>query len=329
MQADLISVIVPVHNAALYLNECLTSLREQTYPQLEIILVDDGSTDGSAELCEHMAAQDERFKVVRQKQNGPGPSRNVGLELCTGQYLTFVDADDYVDRDLVAVLYRELVAQQADVAICRYLCQDEVTGKSYLADHQFQQSFYGDSASFLQDFFRRPVAGFVWGKLYRRELFRQLRFENIEYGEDVLLWLPLCRVARCFAVSSQVKYHYRLHPGSLTNKQNFTMSLGSLDRVWGKVWQGLVPYGKAYALLGAGNYYYYAYISFLNYIILAGQEANFRTEIHQVQMEVRRDLPDILVNPNLSVKAKLASLVLVLNMRLYKILCGHFVDKHK
>ena len=329
MKADLISVIVPIHNAFLYLNECLTSLREQTYPWLEIILVDDGSTDGSAVLCEQIAAQDERFKVLHQKQSGPGSARNAGLDFCTGAYLTFVDADDYVDRDLVATLYQELIAQQADVVICRYLCQDEATGKNYPDNHQFRQSFYGDGVSFLQDFFHRPVDGFVWGKLYRRELFQQLRFKTIDYGEDVLLWLPLCQVAQRFAVSSQVKYHYRLHPGSLTNKQNFTMNLRALSRVWGKVWQDLVPYGKAYALLGAGNYYYYAYISFLNYIILAGQEDNFKAEVHQVQLDVRRNLPDILLNPNLSVKAKLASLVLALHTRVYKLACGCFVDKHK
>ena len=114
-------MIVPVYNVAPYLQECLDSVLKQTYTKLEIILIDDGSTDASGKICDTYAQADKRVRVVHQKNAGLGPARNTGLNLCTGAYLAFVDSDDFLAPDMLELLYKNLLAQRADISICSFL----------------------------------------------------------------------------------------------------------------------------------------------------------------------------------------------------------------
>ena len=114
----LVSVIIPVYNVKNYLNQCLTSVLAQTYQNLEIILVDDGSTDGSREICDAYAFRDRRIMVLHQDNAGVSAARNWALDRCQGEYLTFVDADDYIEKDLVEVLLHNLLVLKADVVSC-------------------------------------------------------------------------------------------------------------------------------------------------------------------------------------------------------------------
>jgi len=117
---DLISVIIPVYNVEPYLKKCLDSVVTQTYKEIEIILVDDGSTDGSGPICDEYAAQDKRIRVIHKRNGGLSDARNVGLDRCSGRYVTFIDSDDYVASDYVERLYRILVEYNADIAVCDY-----------------------------------------------------------------------------------------------------------------------------------------------------------------------------------------------------------------
>ena len=113
MKSDLplISVIIPVYNVVSYLRECLDSVVKQTYAQLEIILIDDGSTDESGAICDYYASVDQRIRVLHQKNAGLGPARNAGLDICTGAYITFVDSDDFLALDMIELLYKKISEQ--------------------------------------------------------------------------------------------------------------------------------------------------------------------------------------------------------------------------
>ena len=113
---ELISIIVPVYNIKEYLPRCVDSLREQTYPNIEILLVDDGSTDGTGALCDELAAKDERIRVFHKENGGSSSARNIGLSKAQGEYIGFVDSDDYVEPDMYECLYRALQEQDAQIA---------------------------------------------------------------------------------------------------------------------------------------------------------------------------------------------------------------------
>ena len=115
---SLISVIVPVYNVEKYLPQCLNSIINQTYKNIEVVLVDDGSTDDSGNICEEYKKNDERIIVVHQKNSGLSAARNVGIEISTGEYITFIDSDDYISPDYIENLYSALEQYSADIAIC-------------------------------------------------------------------------------------------------------------------------------------------------------------------------------------------------------------------
>ena len=125
----LISVIVPIYNVEAYLDKCISSIMTQTYTNLEILLVDDGSTDRSSEMCDAYACIDSRIKVIHKVNGGQSSARNVALEVCCGKYISFVDGDDWIEADMYSVLVEQLEKLDADLAICGRYDGDEYSNK--------------------------------------------------------------------------------------------------------------------------------------------------------------------------------------------------------
>ena len=118
---ELITVIVPIYNSEYYLEECLDSLQRQSYQNIEIILINDGSTDGSADICRRYCEGDSRFVLIEQNNKGLPLARNAGLDIASGDYICFVDSDDYVDEKFIEILYQNIKAFCADISICGYI----------------------------------------------------------------------------------------------------------------------------------------------------------------------------------------------------------------
>lgn len=116
----MISVIIPVYNVEEYLERCVNSVLKQTYNDLEIILVDDGSTDNSGKICDELKNKDDRIIVIHKENQGLSASRNIGIEKATGEYITFVDSDDYILEDMYETLYKNLIRNDADISMCKY-----------------------------------------------------------------------------------------------------------------------------------------------------------------------------------------------------------------
>ncbi len=203
----LISVIVPLYNAEPYIVRCLDSILAQTWPHMEVIVVDDGSTDDGARLCRARAAGDSRLSVVRLARNrGPSAARNEGIRRAEGAYVSFVDADDYVEPELLERLYRSLRETGADISTC---AADGLRLESAPAETFTRREAIRCLARGC------PFNLVPWGKLYSRELVRDHLFdEKIFYSEDLLFLYQLLKHAEKVSYIPDRLYHYVCREGS-------------------------------------------------------------------------------------------------------------------
>lgn len=213
-QSELVSVIVPVYNSEKYLEQCLGSIRNQSYTNLEIIVIDDGSTDNSLSICTQLAEKDNRLRVCSIPNGGVSNARNQGIEKATGTYIQFVDSDDYLPQIYIATLVAVLEAQNADLAICciktvdfkgveyEYWCMDNVRIPLVSAEH-YIETLYSLIKTFL---LFGPV-----NKLYKKQMIdaRNVRFKtDISYGEDLIFNLDYIKKEDVLVVENSVYYPY-------------------------------------------------------------------------------------------------------------------------
>lgn len=212
----LISVIVPVYRVEAYLDRCLRSITEQTYRNLEILLVDDGSPDRSGAICDAWAATDSRIRVIHQENAGGGPARNAALDVASGEFLAFVDSDDYISGDMFAHLY-SLLETGGDVAECDYL---ETTGDdAVFPEEEYQVTAYTPEEAMrchIRDTFFRQL---IWNKLYRRELAEGVRFPAGTKIDDEYFTYRLLGNAKKLVRSTKVCYAYRQQEGSIMHQR--------------------------------------------------------------------------------------------------------------
>ena len=204
---NLISVVVPVYNAGPYLRQCLDSIAAQTYSHMEVILVDDASTDGSGQICKEYAERDERFQYVRFPANrGPTAARNEGVGRAAGAFLSFVDADDYVEPDLLEKLYRSLTESGADISTC---------GADGIRLESGPARTYSRAEAVCCLAKGAPFNHVPWGKLYCAELARACPFdENVFYSEDLLFLYEALKRSEKVSCIPDVLYHYVSREGS-------------------------------------------------------------------------------------------------------------------
>ena len=210
-----ISVIVPVYNSEAYLENCLNSIIQQTYQNLEIILVNDGSTDGSAAICQRYKIQDPRVKVYHKSNGGVGSSRNRALEAVTGDYILFVDNDDWLELDHIESLYHLLKKADADIAIGGHrviydsgkIIEKETHENSVLEPKKVLERILYDDGIDLS----------AWGKLYKRYLFNDIKFPKGRLFEDSATTYMLVDKANKIAINSISKYNYIIRKNSISN----------------------------------------------------------------------------------------------------------------
>lgn len=181
---ELVSVIVPVYNVELYLKFCVESIIMQTYENLEIILVDDGSQDGSDKICDDYANNDPRIKVVHKTNGGVSDARNWGVKAATGKYIAFVDSDDYIHEDMYSILYQTLVRYDADIVQCgHYIISDNTITDMIHSDGNI--TVHNQKEAIREIMFDETINSFAWDKLYKRELFEDFKYKNLNYHEDI------------------------------------------------------------------------------------------------------------------------------------------------
>ena len=281
MGKKMVSIIVPVYNAALYLERCMASLLGQTYGNTEILLIDDGSTDGSGGICDDFAGRYGKVRVFHTSNAGVSSARNLGLEECGGTYLTFVDADDVLAEDMLEHLVRMIEEENGDVAGCGYFeFRVEERNKEKTADKEYAQP-PGTGGLRPGTGGLRPKVEVLcgmefaehgilrsdtrcWSKLYRRESVGSLRFDTgLTIGEDMLFLLDLAMQGKQFIRSGYQGYGYYVNENGamlrgfkdsymdqITCWQRALEKIEGLERL-GKVKAGLTERAEAILVISA------------------------------------------------------------------------------
>lgn len=173
-ESPLISIIIPVYNVAPFLSQCIQSVLDQTYTHLEVIIVDDGSTDESPAICDKFAKLDTRIKVIHKKNGGQSDARNAGLDIASGDLIGFVDSDDWIENDMYETLYNLLSKYQADISACAHYIEYGTKIKAAFESKEIITFNHKDAMmALIKD---KIIRNYVWEKLYKRELFNNLRF---------------------------------------------------------------------------------------------------------------------------------------------------------
>lgn len=233
-----ISVIIPVYNGEKWLGDCVSSLASQSFTDFEMILVNDGSTDGSEALCRHLAEKDGRIRVLNKENGGAASARNLGLNKAVGDYIAFVDADDTVDRDFLLRLYEAAEEKGADIAMCDYIKQ--VKDSSFPFSQPIRGGFYNREdiekelfpCLIMLDNLEFPPTISNWVCLFKRSLLEDngLRYPAVWLCEDSFFGSVALYNARGFVyLKGQALYNYLYHDGSVSH----TNDPGKRDRRWG------------------------------------------------------------------------------------------------
>ena len=222
----LISVIVPVYQVEEYLERCVDSILNQSYHNLEIVLVDDGSTDKGGEICDRYSVQNANVKVIHQKNQGLSAARNTGIEASTGEWICFVDSDDYIEENMLEILQRTSVEDLSDMVICGFVrCDDE--------DHVIKVKSFErqciDSYEALKRGMAESLFSAAWNKLIRRECLGAIRFPKGKIYEDEFTTYRI--VDRCEKISliDREFYHYTLRIGSITQNSYTVKNLDAME----------------------------------------------------------------------------------------------------
>lgn len=223
MKPVLISIVVPVYNVEKYLIACLKSISSQSYPNYEVILVDDGSKDNSGEMCETFAKTDNRFRVIHKQNSGLGSTRNVGIENSQGDWITFVDSDDEIHPDYLSILLNAAESTNSEISVCDFR---EVWGESLL---QYEIAHSPVQVLTVDESIGKMLSGkdvpfmIACAKLYKRVLFDDLKFKNMICEDTDMLSRLYPKVNSIAYVNNQLYYYFR-RKGSISLSSSFRAS---------------------------------------------------------------------------------------------------------
>lgn len=214
-----VSVIVPVYKVEQYLDKCVQSILDQTFRDFELLLVDDGSPDKCGEMCEAWAKKDSRIRVIHKPNGGLSDARNAGIGQANGDYLLFVDSDDWIEKDMLATLYGLIREADADMACCNFRSvnedgsqhwDDAVITPGVWTEEDFWKQFFSSNA--------QTYCNVAWNKLYKKELFDTVRYPVGRINEDVYILYDLVSQCKKIAATDQIGYYYLFRAGSIMNR---------------------------------------------------------------------------------------------------------------
>ena len=308
-----ISVIIPIYKSEPYLKKCIDSVINQTFKDLEIILIDDGSPDNCGKICDEYASKDNRVKVIHKKNGGLSSARNAGLEVCTGCFVGFVDGDDYIDNDMYEFLFKNAVQTNADViSCCNYDVIDNIVFKNFSKD-----IILTEKNKIIEEVFTKKSTALVsvCPKLFKVSVIKNIRFDLGMTSEDVFFVLKWIGNTNVFVLKNQCKYYYVRHKDSITTSKfdshifdgikGYKMNLDIIKELY--------P-----ASVEAGEYrLWWIYRVVIERIIKFDDYTIYKDTIIQMQNVLRRNIVKILSNRFLNWKQYIAYILVCCDCRLY------------
>lgn len=216
---SLVTIVIPVFNSELFISRCFESIINQTYTNFEVIVINDGSTDNSPGICNEYSEKDERFKVVHKKNGGVSSARNIGIKNTSGEYMTFIDSDDYIKNDYIETLVYEAYSNKADLISCGCTIFDE--NGSYKTN---SLAGYELNDRLIFSLIDSGMGGTVWGKLVRTNLIKQNNVvfnEKLSFREDLLFWCELSKYIHEYSNIDYFGYYYYRSETNLSLSSNY------------------------------------------------------------------------------------------------------------
>lgn len=228
----LISIIVPVYNVEKYLERCINSITNQTYKNIEIILVDDGSKDNSGKMCDELKQKDTRIKVIHKENGGLSDARNAGLKIASGEYVGFVDSDDYIENDMFETMYNLTQKYNSDISIVSFyeLYKGKVIG---VRDSKNLEEL--DKIEAIKELLiDTKIQSYAWNKLFKKELFEGIEFPTNKNFEDIATTLLLFERANKVVLLEEPKYYYVRRDDSIVGTRNYKTYKDYLEVIYNK-----------------------------------------------------------------------------------------------
>lgn len=310
---DLVSVIVPIYNVEQYLSQCIDSILNQTYTNLEIILVDDGSPDSCPQICDEYAAKDARVRVIHKPNGGLSDARNTGIDASTGDWLVFVDSDDYIAPDMIASLYDAVIKHNAQMALCEVV--------RFSDDPDYRPAVWKKLTSEIltgADVLKRgsfgPVYVVAWNKIYAKQLWNDIRYPLGRIHEDEFVAHHLYGSCNKVVCIPNALYYYRQNPNGIMGQKYNIARLDYFDAL-----DDRFNYYQQNALseyIASVQYYYICLL--LNSYFLFEDNSAARPKLKQFRRKARRYKSAYLRSRKEPITSKIALLIFLYCLPLYK-----------
>lgn len=317
MENALISVIIPVYNVADYLDKCMESVLNQTYKNIEIILVDDGSPDSCGEMCDAYAKKDQRVIALHKTNGGLSDARNYGIERAHGEFLTFIDSDDYIDLDYVEYLYNLILKYNTSMSVCQHrviFANGNIedygnNGDECLNDHDtLERMLYHD-----------VIDTSAWAKLYHRSLFKEIRYPKGKVFEDIGTTYKFFIASKKIAIGYESKYNYIMRNTSIS-RNSFSPSKFDLLEMTDQMGKDVL---HCYPDLSNAvlRRRVYARFSTLNHML---NITNYQKERKDIINFIITHKKEVLSDPKKPKRDRIAIKLLALNFNLYKFIWNKY-----
>ena len=317
---ELISVIVPVYNVEKYLPQCIDSIINQTYKNIEIILVNDGSTDNSLSICNKYKEKDRRIKIINKKNGGLSSARNAGIEKINGPYLCFIDSDDFIDNNMILKLYNLIRNNNSDIAVCNRFQYYDYKKKNSLIPYSnckyFNTNNYEKIDAMKQLISLKNFDMSACGKLFKSLLFKDISFPVNKLSEDYFIMYKIFEKCNLVTFTNEPLYYYRQRKGSISKNKKINYDYldaakQQMDYIR-KNYKSLIIYSNtAYAL---------ANMTICNQYINNRNSFPKHNELIQLQNEVNKYMEDINKNNEISKSRKIQANIFVRFPKLYRLL---------
>ncbi len=311
--SELVSVIVPIYKVEAFLDRCVQSILNQTYSNLEVILVDDGSPDNCGRMCDEYALKDSRVRVIHKENGGLSDARNAGIAKATGAYITFIDSDDYVEADYVQVLYDTLKRGKAMMAISSHRVLYD--GGMVLSKGTDENTVLDPATVLDRMLYHEDIDLSAWGKLYARQLWENVRFPKGRLFEDAATTYKLMDKCSRIAVDSKETYNYIIRQNSISNnefspkKMDLIVSTGEMCRYVRSKYPKLAP--------AADRRLMYAYLSTLSQ--LAMSKKRFPKEQKELMSYIKKNGKTVLKDKRAPKRDKMGIIMTKFGFGFYKI----------
>lgn len=306
----MLSVIIPIYNVEKYLTKCIESVINQTYKNIEIILVNDGSTDNSKEIIDKYSSIDSRIKVINKKNGGLSDARNVGIELAKGEYITFLDSDDWIELNMYEKLYKYIKQENADIVQCSYqkVYDEEVNNQKNKEEVNIMS---GEKS--LYNLGEKTVV--VWNKIYKRELFNDIRFPKGKYHEDEFTIYKVLYKANKIVDLNLPLVYYRQREDSIMNSK---FNLKRLDAL--EAFNERLAFYKEKNLDELQQITFAQILHFTNlfYIKIKDSDIDNKHEILKVlRKSIKKDYILFMKNKYVTLKQKILLTIFILNKEIF------------